>query len=61
MASPSFPVSSKPLLKVHILVDSQEHDLAVFLDSWADAKFMDPVLAQQLGKQTEPLLVSLQV
>ncbi|KAK3517596.1 hypothetical protein QTP70_012955 [Hemibagrus guttatus] len=39
--SPPVPASSKPLLKAHITVNSQNHDLAVFLDSGADSEFMD--------------------
>ncbi|KAK3555429.1 hypothetical protein QTP86_016121 [Hemibagrus guttatus] len=60
-ASHSAPVSSKLLLKASITVNNLVQELAVFVYIGADLEFLDKELACQLGIETEPLPLALQV
>ncbi|KAF7688768.1 hypothetical protein HF521_013575 [Silurus meridionalis] len=54
------PVPSKPLVKIRIRSGAQDFLLAAFVDSGADAEFMDLDLACQLSLEMEPLPETLQ-
>ncbi|XP_046707928.1 uncharacterized protein LOC124387560 [Silurus meridionalis] len=52
---------SKPLVKICICSGAQDFLLVAFVDSGADAEFMDLDLARQLSLEAEPLPETLQV